>query len=70
MTATRGQALLEYSVLVWLLAIALLLGVTLRVIPAPAGAEQALPHNLLELFVWALHTYLDSYFFVLEQPFS
>ncbi len=58
----RGQAMLEYSVLNWLLIVALVLGCTARVIPGPEGQK-----NLIELFFNALQIHFDSYYFLLNS---
>ena len=58
----RGQAMLEYSVLNWLLIVALVLGCTVRVIPGPERKK-----NLIELFFNAFQVQYDSYYFLLNS---
>jgi uncharacterized protein (UPF0333 family) len=62
----RGQAMLEYSVINWVLIVALVLGVTAVKI-RPDGATE--PQNILEMFYDAYQTYYDSFYFVLNMPF-
>lgn len=62
--ARRGQTMVEYSMLSWLLLVALVLGCTARLIPGPRGQR-----NVIELFVSAYQTYYDSFHFVLNSPF-
>jgi hypothetical protein len=56
--------MIEYSMLSWLLLVALVLGCTARLIPGPRGRR-----NVIELFVSAYQTYYDSFHFVLNGPF-
>lgn len=65
----RGQAMLEYSMLNWVLVVALVLGATVRMIPGPPGYNDGRPMNVIEMFLWAFQTYYDSYYFVLNLPF-
>lgn len=58
--ARRGQALLEYSALSWVLVVGLVLGCTVRFIPGPRGQT-----NLISLFLIALQIYFDSLFAIL-----
>ncbi len=58
----RGQAMLEYSILNWLLIVALVLGCTVRVIPGPEQKK-----NLIELFFNAFQVHYDSYYFLLNS---
>ncbi|MBI3182194.1 MAG: hypothetical protein HYZ28_08620 [Myxococcales bacterium] len=60
----RGQAMLEYSMLNWVLAVALILAGTVKIIP---GARER--QNLIELFLDAYQTYYDSFYYVLNVPF-
>jgi len=61
--AQRGQALLEYSALSWVLVVGLVLGCTVRFIPGPRGQT-----NVVSLFLSALQIYFDSLFAVLGSP--
>jgi hypothetical protein len=73
--ARRGQAMLEYSMLTWVLVCGLVLASTVRIIPVgqstvreknAAGVERK---NLIEMFLDAYQTYYDSFYFVLNLPF-
>lgn len=64
---SRGQAMVEYSMINWVLVVALVLGFTARIAPNPADPRNRL--NLIELFLDAYQTYYDSYYFVLNLPF-
>jgi hypothetical protein len=57
----RGQAMVEYSAINWLIAMALCLSLSSKVFP---GRK-----NLIELFLDAYQVYYDSYYFVLNLPF-
>ena len=65
--AERGQAMVEYSMLNWVLVLALVVGCSVRMIPSPAGGGR--PMNVIEMFLWAYQTYYDSFYFVLNLPF-
>jgi hypothetical protein len=58
----RGHAMLEYSVLNWLLIVALVLGCTVRIIPGPQRQK-----NLIELFFNAFQAHYDSFYFLLNS---
>jgi hypothetical protein len=62
--AQRGQAMVEYSMINWLLIVALVLGSTVKIIPMGAGQG-----NVIDLFLTAYQTYYDSFYFVLNSPF-
>jgi hypothetical protein len=64
---SRGQAMVEYSMINWILIVALVLGFTAKIAPNPADPKNRL--NLMELFLDAYQTYYDSYYFVLNLPF-
>lgn len=66
--AERGQAMLEYSMLNWVLVVGLVLGASVRMIPGPPGYSDR-PLNVIEMFLWAYQTYYDSFYFVLNLPF-
>lgn len=69
---TRGQAMVEYSMLNWVLILGLVLAMNVKMIPNPGRAKQADgsdSKNLIELFLEAYQTYYDSYYFVLNLPF-
>ncbi len=60
----RGQAMIEYAIVSWLLVVALVLGCTVRMIPGPRGQRSA-----IELFLSAYQIHYDSFHFVLNGPF-
>lgn len=60
----RGQAMLEYSMITWLLIVALVLGSTVKMIPTANGSQ-----SVIELFLGAYQTYYDSFYYVLNLPF-
>ncbi|MBX7115004.1 MAG: hypothetical protein K1X64_11810 [Myxococcaceae bacterium] len=70
---TRGQAMVEYSIINWLLIVGLVLASTVRVIPGPqVGISESgrLPNtNLIEVFLSAYQNYCDSYYYILSLPF-
>lgn len=62
----RGQAMLEYSIINWVLIVALILGATaVKLDPDGTGTER----NVIEMFMDAYQTYYDSFYFVLNMPF-
>ena len=69
---SRGQAMVEYSMLNWVLIVGLVLGANVRMIPGPKATLSdgiTVQKNLIELFLEAYQTYYDSYYFVLNLPF-
>ena len=58
----RGQAMLEYSLVSWLLIAALVLGSTVRLIPGRHGQR-----NLIQLFFEAFQAQYDSFHFMLNS---
>lgn len=60
----RGQAMLEYSLLNWVLIAGLVLGMSSKLIPTPEGQR-----NVIELFLESYQIYYDSFYFVLNLPF-
>ena len=61
----RGQAMVEYSVINWLLAAGLLLAVNVKIVPTGGNIRE----NVVDLFLRALQTYQDSIYYVLNLPF-
>lgn len=59
--ALRGQAMVEYSFITWALALALVIGGSMR-LPGTNG-------NVFDLFIAAYQMYYDSFYFVLNMPF-
>jgi hypothetical protein len=64
----RGQAMVEYSMINWVLIVALVLGATVRILPG-GPADPSKPRNVIELFLQAYQSYYDSFYFVLNCPF-
>jgi uncharacterized protein (UPF0333 family) len=62
--ARRGQAMVEYSMINWVLIVALVIGATVRI--DWSEKKQA---NVIDLFLEAYQIYYDSYYFVLNLPF-
>jgi uncharacterized protein (UPF0333 family) len=62
--ARRGQAMLEYSLLNWVLVVALVVGASVKV--KWTDDRQS---NVIDLFLEAYQVYYDSYYFVLNLPF-
>jgi Flp pilus assembly pilin Flp len=60
----RGQAMVEYSMINWVLVVALVIGASVRI---DWGDKQQ--KNVFDLFFEAYQIYYDSYFFVLNLPF-
>ncbi len=74
----RGQAMVEYSMINWILIVLVLTAGTAPAFPPSAAARGAgddykdtngQRRNLIELFLDAYQTYYDSYYFVLNLPF-
>ena len=66
--AARGQAMVEYSVVTWLLVIAL---VVLLNVPLPytlAGSAKG-GNNVIQIFLRIYQDYYDSFYLVLNSPF-
>jgi hypothetical protein len=60
----RGQAMVEYSMINWILVVALIVGASVRI--DWGGPQQ---QNIFDLFLQAYQVYYDSYYFVLNLPF-
>jgi hypothetical protein len=63
----RGQAMVEYSVINFILIMLLCLTSTARVFPGKRPSDPQ--KNVIELFLDAYQVYYDSYYFVLNLPF-
>ncbi len=61
----RGQAMLEYSMLNWVLVCGLMLGATVKMFPGSGRQRE----NVIRLFFNAYQIYYDSFYFVLNLPF-
>jgi hypothetical protein len=62
--APRGQAMVEYSIINWLLIVGLVVGATVRI-----RWNEQVQANIIDLFLAAYQIYYDSFFFVLNLPF-
>ncbi|NVJ02327.1 hypothetical protein HV824_29995 [Myxococcus sp. AM009] len=60
----RGQAMLEYSLLNWILVVALIVGASVKV-----RWTEDRQSNVIDLFMEAYQIYYDSFYFVLNLPF-
>ncbi|HEX8700061.1 MAG TPA: hypothetical protein VF815_14550 [Myxococcaceae bacterium] len=60
----RGQAMIEYSMINWVLVVALIIGATVKI--RWSEDKQA---NVIDLFLEAYQVYYDSYYYVLNLPF-
>jgi hypothetical protein len=63
--------MVEYSVLTWVLAVALVLSATVRIIPGPpvSTSRNRPPMSLVELFLYATQLHYDTYLYSLSLPF-
>lgn len=65
----RGQNMVEYSMINWVLIMGLLMASTVKIIP---GGQQGFAEgkmNILEALLATMQIYLDSFAYVLNQPF-
>ncbi|KFE66414.1 hypothetical protein [Hyalangium minutum] len=60
----RGQAMVEYSMINWVLVVALIISSSVKM--DWGGAQK---QNIFDLFFEAYQIYYDSYYFVLNLPF-
>jgi hypothetical protein len=60
----RGQAMVEYSLLNWVLVVALVIGASVRI-----RWSEDRQSNVIDLFLEAYQVYYDSFYFVLNLPF-
>jgi hypothetical protein len=67
---SRGQAMVEYSMINWLLIVGLVLASTVKMIPGPKDSSGYIERrNLIEMFLDAYQRYYDSFYYVLNMPF-
>jgi hypothetical protein len=60
----RGQSMVEYSMINWVLVVALIISASVRI---DWGGPQE--ENIFDMFLKAYQIYYDSYYFVLNMPF-
>ena len=60
----RGQAMVEYSMINWILVVALIIGASVKM---DWGDKKQ--KNVIDLFLESYQIYYDSYYFVLNLPF-
>jgi uncharacterized protein (UPF0333 family) len=60
----RGQAMVEYSMINWVLVVALIIGASVKI-----RWTQDKQSNVIDLFLEAYQVYYDSYYYVLNLPF-
>lgn len=62
--------MVEYSMLNWLLIVAIVLSATVRIIPGPRVATSPTrpPMSLVELFLYAYQVHYDTYLYSLSLP--
>lgn len=65
----RGQAMVEYSMLNWVLLVGLMMASTVKIIPGPQERFAGNKVNILDAFLFAAQSYLESVAYVLNQPF-
>jgi hypothetical protein len=68
---SRGQAMVEYSFINFVLIMVLCLASTARVLPSVHNTlgQNNTNKSLIELFLESYQIYYDSYYFVLNLPF-
>ena len=62
----RGQAMVEYSMINWVLVVALVIGASVKIRWTDKDADAK---NVIDLFLEAYQIYYDSYYYVLNLPF-
>ncbi|HLK99285.1 MAG TPA: hypothetical protein VK539_01830 [Myxococcaceae bacterium] len=62
----RGQAMVEYSMINWVLVVALVISAGVKIRWTDKDAEAK---NVIDLFLEAYQVYYDSYYYVLNLPF-
>jgi hypothetical protein len=61
----RGQAIVEYSMINWILLAALILFASVPIAPTDGDVRR----NIFDLFLRALQVYQDSIYYVINLPF-
>jgi hypothetical protein len=62
----RGQAMVEYSMINWVLVVALVISASVKIKWTDKDADAK---NVIDLFLEAYQVYYDSYYYVLNLPF-
>lgn len=62
----RGQAMVEYSMINWVLVVALVISASVKIKWTDKDADAK---NVIDLFLEAYQIYYDSYYYVLNLPF-
>ena len=62
----RGQAMVEYSMINWVLVVALVISASVKIRWTDKDADAK---NVIDLFLEAYQIYYDSYYYVLNLPF-
>ncbi|MBM4381012.1 MAG: hypothetical protein FJ086_17200 [Deltaproteobacteria bacterium] len=65
----RGQSMVEYSMLTYVLAVGLMMATTVKMIPGPQERFVGNKINIIDAFLYAAQSYLESVAYVLNQPF-
>ncbi len=61
----RGQAMVEYSMINWVLVVALVISASVKIRWTDKDADAK---NVIDLFLEAYQVYYDSYYYVLNLP--
>jgi len=69
MRRQRGQAMAEYSMLSWVLLVALVFVTTAPIFKTTVAAGIVQNRNVIEMMLEAYQYYYDSFFLVLSMPY-
>lgn len=65
----RGQAMTEYSILTWVLLVALVFVTSAPIFKIPVAPGIVVHRNIIEMMLEAYQYYYDSFFLVLSMPY-
>ncbi len=65
----RGQAMAEYSMLSWVLLVALVFVTSAPIFQIPVAPGIVVHRNIIEMMLEAYQYYYDSFFLVLSMPY-
>lgn len=65
----RGQNMVEYSMINWVLIMGLLMASTVKIIPGSTERFNQGKMNVLEALLATMQIYVDGFVYVLNQPF-